>query len=498
MSGSMVVEATSTIEEDLYAFKEEPDSSISLEAQAEGAGAGSGKAACKVCGDKASGYHYGVTSCEGCKVSATATSYGRLRITAGFFRRSIQKQIEYRCLRDGKCLVIRLNRNRCQYCRFKKCLAVGMSRDSVRYGRIPKRRDVTTPESMADLAKNLSNTEPAPPAAAQPVQEQDADAMEESKDVAKMVILAHRNLNSYTEDFRRSLQLQTFIVKVDDNREGQAGSSGSNASTSNASAANTANAANAANAENAANAGNAAVASSSVEPTAKLEAAADDGSAAAASRLETLTVLWSNVAYRMTPAVQQVVEFAKRLPGFHILPQDDQLILIKLGFFEVWLTRATRISNPTAIVFDDGTSLNHRQLESMYDTSFATGILSYVRAVINLEMTDDEAAIFTACLLVSPERNGLSDRELVESLLRSVNEAFMYVMTENGTANAASRLESFNALAQEVRVLGDRHHNLLGWCRGNWRRLDLPALFSEIFDIPKNEEEYVPDHAGPA
>ncbi|KAK5977448.1 Nuclear receptor domain-containing protein [Trichostrongylus colubriformis] len=69
---------------------------------------------CKVCGDKASGYHYGVTSCEGCK---------------GFFRRSIQKRMEYRCLRDGACPIYKQNRNRCQACRFKKCISVGMSRD---------------------------------------------------------------------------------------------------------------------------------------------------------------------------------------------------------------------------------------------------------------------------------------------------------------------------------------------------------------------------------
>ena len=80
---------------------------------------------CQVCGDKASGFHYGVHSCEGCK---------------GFFRRSIQQKIQYRpCSKDQQCPIMRINRNRCQYCRLKKCVAVGMSRDAIRFGRVPKR-----------------------------------------------------------------------------------------------------------------------------------------------------------------------------------------------------------------------------------------------------------------------------------------------------------------------------------------------------------------------
>ncbi|VDP41853.1 unnamed protein product [Soboliphyme baturini] len=113
----------------------------------------------------------------------------------GFFRRSIQKQIEYRCLRDGKCMVYRLNRNRCQYCRFKKCLAVGMSRDSVRYGRVPKRsRDRVQDESRVSSMTG----------------ESEADSELEKKQLALYDIIlsvsqAHHANCPYTEDKIRNL-----------------------------------------------------------------------------------------------------------------------------------------------------------------------------------------------------------------------------------------------------------------------------------------------------
>ena len=41
--------------------------------------------------------------------------------------------MSYKCLKDGSCQIILLNRNRCQHCRFKKCIEMGMSRECVRF-----------------------------------------------------------------------------------------------------------------------------------------------------------------------------------------------------------------------------------------------------------------------------------------------------------------------------------------------------------------------------
>ncbi|XP_078543658.1 retinoic acid receptor gamma isoform X1 [Lissotriton helveticus] len=82
---------------------------------------------CFVCNDKSSGYHYGVSSCEGCK---------------GFFRRSIQKNMVYTCHRDKNCQINKVTRNRCQYCRLQKCFEVGMSKEAVRNDRNKKKKEI--------------------------------------------------------------------------------------------------------------------------------------------------------------------------------------------------------------------------------------------------------------------------------------------------------------------------------------------------------------------
>jgi len=74
---------------------------------------------CAVCSDKATGIHYRVLSCEGCK---------------GFWRRTIQRNMgnKYTCkVWTEKCPITPETRGRCQRCRYLACTRAGMVADLV-------------------------------------------------------------------------------------------------------------------------------------------------------------------------------------------------------------------------------------------------------------------------------------------------------------------------------------------------------------------------------
>ncbi|XP_071872422.1 ecdysone-induced protein 75 isoform X2 [Bombus fervidus] len=311
---------------------------------------------CRVCGDKASGFHYGVHSCEGCK---------------GFFRRSIQQKIQYRpCTKNQQCSILRINRNRCQYCRLKKCIAVGMSRDAVRFGRVPKREKARILAAMQQSSHSRSQEKAV------------AAELEDEQRLLATVVQAHLDTCDFTRD-----KVTPILVRA---RE-----------TPNYTAC---------------------------PPT--LACPLNPNPQPLTGQQELL----QDFSKRFSPAIRGVVEFAKRIPGFSLLAQDDQVTLLKAGVFEVLLVRL-------ACMFDAQTNsmicLNGQVLkrESIHNTSNARFLMDsmfdFAERVNSLRLSDAELGLFCSVVVIAADRPGLRNTELVERMHNKLRNALQTVLAQN-------------------------------------------------------------------
>ncbi|XP_008547997.1 nuclear hormone receptor E75 isoform X2 [Microplitis demolitor] len=310
---------------------------------------------CRVCGDKASGFHYGVHSCEGCK---------------GFFRRSIQQKIQYRpCTKNQQCSILRINRNRCQYCRLKKCIAVGMSRDAVRFGRVPKREKARILAAMQQSSHSRSQEKAV------------AAELEDEQRLLATVVRAHLDTCDFTRD-----KVTPVLARA---RE-----------TPNYTAC---------------------------PPT--LACPLNPNPQPLTGQQELL----QDFSKRFSPAIRGVVEFAKRIPGFNLLAQDDQVTLLKAGVFEVLLVRLACMfdAQTNSMICLNGQVLKRDSIHNSNARFLMDSMFDFAERVNSLRLSDAELGLFCSVVVIAADRPGLRNTDLVERMHNKLRNALQTVLAQN-------------------------------------------------------------------
>ncbi|PKU45950.1 progesterone receptor [Limosa lapponica baueri] len=103
---------------------------------------------CLICGDEASGCHYGVLTCGSCKV---------------FFKRAMEGQHNYLCAGRNDCIVDKIRRKNCPACRLRKCCQAGMVLGGRKFKKFSKIKVVRTldvalqqPATLQDESQSLT------------------------------------------------------------------------------------------------------------------------------------------------------------------------------------------------------------------------------------------------------------------------------------------------------------------------------------------------------
>ncbi|XP_070778865.1 nuclear receptor subfamily 1 group D member 1 [Enoplosus armatus] len=470
---------------------------------------------CKVCGDVASGFHYGVHACEGCK---------------GFFRRSIQQNIQYKkCLKNESCTIMRINRNRCQQCRFKKCLSVGMSRDAVRFGRIPKREKQRMLAEMQSAMNNMVNNQlqndfqltslssssssscssssspcpgvtiasqpqpsalplapssPSPPAPASsssppppplpppPCQSSSSPPPSPGLDsTISAIARAHRETFLYAHDklanphappqhqnnhahhhngeaeqwgpnrcpngyhanglntiYHHNNNMGTGRYLPPDNSRnithhhhgnGRRSLHNSNLIGGNGLGDHVTQGQNC-----------------PMKNRTAIVLACPMNMQPQADPSKTPQEIWEDFSLSFTPAVKEVVEFAKHIPGFGSLSQNDQVTLLKAGTFEVLMVRFASLFNvkEQTVTFISGATYSMEELRAMGMSELLGAMFDFSLKLAALELNAQELGLFTAVVLVSADRSGIENVASVEQLQENLIRALRSLVSKSAVA----------------------------------------------------------------
>ncbi|KAJ0170233.1 hypothetical protein K1T71_014161 [Dendrolimus kikuchii] len=443
---------------------------------------------CKVCGDKSSGVHYGVITCEGCK---------------GFFRRSQSTVVNYQCPRNKACVVDRVNRNRCQYCRLQKCLKLGMSRDAVKFGRMSKKQREkvedevryhqaqmraqtdTAPDSVYDtqqqtpsssdqfhghynngypnygsplssygynppgsaLTSNMTSIQPAPP------QQQPYDVSADYADSTTPYEPKPAGGFLDTTDFISHVEGDISKVLVKSLAEAHANTN------------------------------------PKLEFIHEMFSKPPDVSKLLFYSSMTYEEMWLDCADKLTCMIQNIIEFAKLIPGFMKLSQDDQILLLKAGSFELAIVRLSRLIdiNRDQVLYGD-VVLPIRECvhaRDPRDMALVSGIFEAAKSIARLKLTETELALYQSLVLLWPERHGVMGNSEIRCLFNMSMSAMRHEIESNHAPlkGDVTVLDTLIAKIPAFRELSVMHLSALSRFKTTHPHHVFPALYKELFSL---------------
>uniref|UniRef100_A0A672PSM6 RAR-related orphan receptor A, paralog a n=1 Tax=Sinocyclocheilus grahami TaxID=75366 RepID=A0A672PSM6_SINGR len=360
---------------------------------------------CKICGDKSSGIHYGVITCEGCK---------------GFFRRSQQSNAAYSCPRQKNCLIDRTSRNRCQHCRLQKCLTVGMSRDGKTVSST-KQRDSLYAEVQKHRLQQQQRDHQQQPGEAEPLTPTyglSTNGLTELHDDLSGYMNGHTpdgtkpdsGVSSFYLDIQPSPDqsgLDINGIKPEPICDFTPGSgffpycSFTNGETS---------------------------------PTvsmAELEHLAQNISK---SHMETCQYLREELQQMTWQAfLQEEVESYQSKVNTHVLEEPHMVMNSHLsGSLEVVFVRMCRAFDPqNNTVYFDGKYAGPDVFKSLGCDDLISSVFEFGKNLCSMHLSEDEIALFSAFVLMSADRSWLQEKVKVEKLQQKIQLALQHVLQKN-------------------------------------------------------------------
>lgn len=144
--------------------------------------------------------------------------------------------------------------------------------------------------------------------------------------------------------------------------------------------------------------------------------------------------MWEQFVANMVPEITMVVKFCKRIPGFNEICQDDQISLIKQGSFEVLLVRMCNlVDTEKEEMFDPDMKMKCPKsvVLGMPMGSFLVEFFKVAKAFNPLQLTDGEIGLFTATLIICPDRKNIINSLSIMKLQLLLMQALYVLIKKN-------------------------------------------------------------------